>query len=232
MISFAGFPAGKTRFTPLPDLFFTELLSAIDDLAELKLTLYMFWSLNHQRGYPRYMTQAELEAESQLLASLQRAREGDPAAILRDAVEQAVARGSLLRITISNESQQSDYLFLNTPQGRKAVEQIKSGELVLETTGYVREAHVERESPRIFELYEQNIGLLQPLLAEELAEAELTYPVAWVVDAFRIAAEHNVRNWRYIRSILERWLRDGKDDEGPSPREGRRRGYAPWDRRS
>jgi DNA replication protein len=227
MIPFTGFPAGKTRFTPLPDLFFTALLPAIDDLAELKLTLYMFWLLNRQRGYPRYMTQAELEAESLLLTSLQRGYEGDPLVILRKAVEKAVARGSLLRVTISDESQRTDYLFLNTPQGRKAVEQVKSGELVLETKGYVHEAPVERESPGIFELYEQNIGLLQPLLAEELAEAESTYPASWIVDAFRIAAEHNVRNWRYIKSILERWQRDGKDDEGPLTDRGRRRRRIP-----
>jgi len=231
MRPFAGFPAGKTRFTPLPDLFFSELLAAIDDLAELKLTLYMFWALNRQRGYPRYMTRAEMEAEGPLLTSLQHTGEGEPVAILREALEKAVARGTLLRVTISSESQQADYLFLNTPQGRRAVEQVKSGELLLETTGYVREAHVEQENPRIFELYEQNIGLLQPLLAEELAEAELTYPATWIVDAFRIAVEHNVRNWRYIRSILERWQRDGKDDEGPSPRERQRRGYAPLNRR-
>jgi DnaD/phage-associated family protein len=86
---------------------------------------------------------------------------------------------------------------------------------------------VERESPGIFELYEQNIGLLQPLLAEELAEAESTYPASWIVDAFRIAAEHNVRNWRYIKSILERWQRDGKDDEGPLTDRGRRRRRIP-----
>lgn len=232
MIPFTGFPAGKTRFTPLPDLFFTALLPAIDDLAELKLTLYMFWSLNRQRGYPRYMTQAELEAESLLLNALQRGQEGDPLAMLRGAVEKAVARGSLLRVTISDESQRTDYLFLNTPQGRKAVEQVKRGELVLETKGYVHEARGEPESPGIFELYEQNIGLLQPLLAEELAEAELTYPAGWIVDAFRIAAEHNVRNWRYIKSILERWQRDGKDDESPFTNKGRRRRYISWDRRS
>jgi DnaD/phage-associated family protein len=231
MTSFVGFPAGKARFTPLPDLFFTELLPAIDDLAELKLTLFMFWSLNRQRGYPRYLTMAELEAERLLLASLGRSPDGDPLKVLRDAVEKAVARGTLLRLSISDETQQTDYLFLNTPQGRKAVEQVRSGELALETSGYVREASVAAEGPRIFELYEQNIGLLQPLLAEELAEAEQTYPASWIVDAFRIAAERNVRHWRYIKSILERWVREGKDDQSPSWRETNRPGHTSGKRR-
>jgi len=74
---------------------------------------------------------------------------------------------------------------------------------------------VEVERPNIFALYEQNIGLLQPLIAEELREAEKTYPAAWIEEAFKIAVERNARNWRYIKAILERWTREGKDDGAP-----------------
>jgi DnaD/phage-associated family protein len=224
MKAFAGFAPGKTRFTPLPDQFFAELLAAIDDLAELKVTLYMFWSLHRQRGYPRYLTLAELEAEGPLLSAL--VGEGEPRATLRLAVERAVTRGTLLRLRIANEESEAEYLFLNTPQGRKAVAQVKAGELELETTGYVREAHIARETPSILALYEQNIGLLQPLLAEELQEAELTYPAAWIAEAFKIAVERNARNWRYIKSILERWAREGKDD-GATPA-ARDKGRSPY----
>ena len=78
--------------------------------------------------------------------------------------------------------------------------------------------------PTIFELYEQNIGLLQPVLAEELAAAERDYPEEWIADAFRLAAEQNARSWRYIRAILERWAHEGKDDGEPGRNSGRRRG--------
>lgn len=227
MKTFAGFPAGKTSFTPIPDLFFSELLTTIDDLAELKLTLYMFWSLNRQRGDPRYMTLSELESEGPLLSALS-SGEADPIATLRAAADRAVARGVLLQIVIEGESGRTDYLFLNTPKGRKAVEQVKRGELILEYTGHVREPHIAREHPRIFELYEQNIGLLQPLLVEDLQEAQETFPDEWIVEAFKIAVEHNVRNWRYIKSILERWAREGKDSGAPGeqPRSSRRGGRA------
>jgi len=215
MTAFAGFPPGKTRFTPIPDLFYTELLPTIDDLNELKLTLFMFWSLNRQRGYPRYMTVPELEAESLLLSSL-RCEDESATEALHQAVEGATLRGTLLCLTIATETEEADYLFLNTPQGRKAIEQVKRGELILETAGHVREPYVRPDRPNIFELYEQNIGLLQPLLAEELEEAERTYPATWIVEAFKIAVENNVRKWRYIRSILERWASGGKDD-GQTP---------------
>lgn len=220
MRSFSGFPPGKSRFTPIPDLFFTELLPAIDDLAELKLTLYLFWMLNRQRGYPRYMTVPELEGEGILLSALGTpdgtASSGDLMVILHSALDHAIARGTLLPLTISDETGETTYLFANTPQGRKAIDEVKQGELILETTGHVREPHVAHTRANIFELYEQNIGLLQPLLAEELEEAELIYPPEWIVDAFTIAVENNARSWRYIKSILERWARDGKDDNSDS----------------
>ena len=73
MKPFAGFPAGKVRLTPVPDLFFAELLTAIDDLAELKVTLFMFWFLYRQTGQPRYMTWAELASEGVLLGALRAA---------------------------------------------------------------------------------------------------------------------------------------------------------------
>lgn len=231
MKPFAGFPAGKTRFTPIPDLFYTELLPAIDDLAELKLVLFMFWALNRQRGYPRYMTMAELEAEGALLSGMPVEEGSTPLEALHRAAERAVEHGILLHLTVASEERQTDYYLINTPQGRKAVAQVKDGELILENTGYVREAYVEPERPRIVELYEQNIGLLQPLLAEELEEAELTYPADWIYDAFKIAAERNVRRWRYIKSILERWAREGKDGGGKAPRRGeRRRTNGAWGR--
>jgi DNA replication protein len=236
MRTFPGFPAGKTRFTPIPDLFFSDLLVQIDDLDELKVTLYMLWFLHRQRGYPHYMTLKELSSERVLLSALQPDSDDDwrdPVDLLNAAVERAVERGTLLRIQVrgdenrgdeNRQTQQADYLFANTPLGRKAVEQVKRGELLLETSGYVREVAPEPERPNIFTLYEQNVGLLQPIIAEELRDAEDTYPEEWIEDAFRVAAENNARSWRYIRSILERWANDGKDDGAPSSRTRRGRG--------
>ncbi|MEO7000833.1 MAG: DnaD domain protein [Ktedonobacterales bacterium] len=72
---------------------------------------------------------------------------------------------------------------------------------------------IEVERPNIFTLYEQNIGLLLPLVAEELREAEQEYPREWVEEAFREAVQQNKRKWSYIRAILRRWASDGKGGE-------------------
>lgn len=66
----------------------------------------------------------------------------------------------------------------------------------------------------IFSLYEQNIGMLAPIMVEELKETEKLYPVGWVEDAFKEAIRLNKRNWKYINAILERWGREGRDVKG------------------
>ena len=63
----------------------------------------------------------------------------------------------------------------------------------------------------IFALYEQNIGMITPMIAEELKEAEKLYPTQWIEEAFKEAVTLNRRNWKYIARILERWASEGKD---------------------
>ena len=64
----------------------------------------------------------------------------------------------------------------------------------------------------VFRRYEQNIGPLTPMLADEIGEALKSYPEKWIEDAIQIAVEYNKRSWAYCRVILERWYSQGKDD--------------------
>ncbi len=215
MKRFAGFPAGRMRFTPLPDPFFVEALPLIDDLDELKVILFLFWFLNRQRGYPRYMTVEELASEGVLLSALRRDPDESIELLterLIEAIERGVAHNVLLKLSLVGEDEQRvDYIFMNTALSRRAIDEVRRGELVLERPGRLVEPRVERPRPNIFALYEDNIGLLTPLIAEELKQADRDYPQDWIEEAFRIAVENNVRNWRYIRAILERWSRQGRD---------------------
>jgi len=62
----------------------------------------------------------------------------------------------------------------------------------------------------IFALYEGSIGVITPMISEELKEAERLYPADWIEDAFREAVALNKRSWRYVARILERWAEEGK----------------------
>jgi DnaD/phage-associated family protein len=68
------------------------------------------------------------------------------------------------------------------------------------------------DKPNIYRVYEKNIGPITPMIAEELREAEKTYSPQWIEDAVRVAVENNVRNWRYVSAILERWQLKGRDE--------------------
>jgi DnaD/phage-associated family protein len=219
---FEGFPAGELRFSSVPDLFFAELLPAIDDLAELKITLHVIWL--RQRSRRQVITQAELAADETLARGL--AKLGDDlGSIIEGGLARAVARGSLLHATLESEAGLQGVYVLNSEGGRRALARILGGEVGPVGAKVVDRPAVEPR-PNIFELYEDNIGLLSPILADELRDAEETYPADWIEDAFRIAVAENKRRWRYIQAILERWATEGRDD-GTSGRdiETRRRWY-------
>ena len=199
---FSGFPK-KASFTPIPDIFFSELLSRIDDIAELKSTLHIFWTIYHRRGYPRFVTYRELLGDSTLMAGV-----GD-GETLRHALEGAVERGTILHLRLEGD----DVYFVNNEEGRRTKERVEGGEVPLGRV-VAGEPYVGQR-PDIFTLYEENIGLLTPMIADELKEAEGLYPPSWIEDAFREAVSLNKRSLRYILRILERWASEGRDRGEP-----------------
>jgi DnaD/phage-associated family protein len=221
---FEGFPAGA-RAVAIPSLFFTTLLPRIDDPAELVVTVYFFFAHARKKGQPRFLTYAELAADDSLAAALGSTAEGG----LRRGLNAAVERGTLLRLAVERDGGADELFFLNTPGGRRAVAAIEAGRIKL---GHVApEVGAGREPlPSIFALYEENIGTIGPLIAEQLKDAETRYPGEWIEAAFREAVGLNKRSWNYIAAILRRWEAEGpdyekagRDTEGD---EGRRRSLA------
>jgi DNA replication protein len=230
MHGFSGFPAGKSPTTALPNLFFSELLPLVDNLNELKVTLHLFWLIGKKRGALRYARLSELLADTRLLDGLATRKISGESA-LRDGLERAVARGTLLHVTVERDEETEDWYMVNSPNGREVLEKLRAGELdVVADIGEDVQLRIDR--PNIFVLYEQNIGLLTPMIADELRDAEKQYPENWIVDAFHEAVALNKRSWRYVVRILERWRTDGKDDgltnnEPPRDSAARRRRYVP-----
>ena len=209
MKQFAGFPA-RMQFTPLPNLFFSDLLPQMSNMAELKITLYIFAGLYRQRGHPRFVTRRQLLADTSLMSSLKE-EAGPPEEVLRQALDMAARRGTLLHLVLDRDGAAEDVYFLNTEDNRRLVDSIRSGEYQLPEMKAPPSAPAEvEEMPDIFTIYEQNIGMLTPMIAEELREAEGLYPAEWIRDAIREAVTLNKRSWRYIAKILENWLAEGR----------------------
>jgi DNA replication protein len=225
---FSGFPEGKVHQVKLPDPFFSELLHQIDDLGELKVLLYAFWRLDHLEGSFRYLRRKDFLSVAGL--TQQSGMVGkDAGAALDDALERAVRRGTLLCACVELEGQNEALYFLNTARGRAVMQAIADGNW--RTTGEP-ESPVEiiLDTPNIFKLYEDNIGLITPMIAETLRDAEKSYPLEWIEEAIRIAVESNARTWRYVAAILDRWKEEGKvERKDRRDTEKARRRYAEWE---
>jgi DnaD/phage-associated family protein len=194
MTLFPGFTSSET-FTQIPDSFL-GMMNGIDDIAELKVTLYAIWRIEHIEGNFRAMCESDFEEEA-LGLGMEEIRRG---------LGKAVERGTLLK----SEREASVFYFLNSPRGRLSAEAFAKGEWRNAMRAYVP------NKSNVFKLYEENIGALTPLLADMLKEAEKNYPAAWFEEAFEIAVSRNVRNWKYIQAILSRWKENGKDERRDS----------------
>jgi DnaD/phage-associated family protein len=217
MKQFTGFPS-RMDYAAVPAVFFSSLLPQITDIAELKTTLHLFHLLLSSKRSPRYVTFHELAADANVVSSLRAC--GKPVEeTLRGALEMAVARGTALHLCLEHGVEWENIYMLNTTREREAALRIKNGELQLPGLSKLAAIPEPPQPPRtIFELYEQNIGLLTPIIAEELKDAEKNYPPEWIQDAFREAVNANKRSWRYISRMLERWATEGKKD-GTYPRD-------------
>lgn len=224
MKKFSGFPEGsKLSPTAFPAIFFSELVPMIDDLAELKVTLFSFWALNQKEGDYRYLQREEYDNKI-LLDGMKAAKpKAEPLVTLEHALAKAVSRGTLLCTTVTLRNKELELFFVNTAKGRIGVQQVQSGAWKPSNNGMPIEILPER--PTIFTFYEQNIGSLTPMISEALKDAEQEYPIEWIKDAIRQAVELNKRNWRYVASVLRRWEREGYRSEQagrPDEQDGKR----------
>jgi len=177
----------KTEFISLPDSFFTQAMPKIQDLAELKVVLYVAYLIlrKQERPLPDIIgvTYKELKAESYRL-SAELSEE-----TIRHALDLAVEHGTLLHSTLNINGMLENVYSLTAPMYRGR----------------------QPSTINIFALYEQNIGMITPMIAEELKEAEKLYPPQWIKEACKEAVTLNKRSWKYIARILERWASEGKD---------------------
>jgi DNA replication protein len=209
-MTFQGLPAGKVNFDRIPSPFFSELLPQIDHLGELKVTLYVLWRLNRMEGDFRYLTESDFTEDTLFMDGLANDMEAQ-AASLKESLARCVERGTLLKAEPQPRGEQVSVFFFNSPKGRAAVDAIQKGEWRPFDGDIQPPTELVPEHPNIYKLYEENIGLVTPLLAEALRDAEDEYPAHWIEEAFRIAVGNNVRNWHYVAAILRRWQERGFD---------------------
>jgi DNA replication protein len=193
-------------------------------LGELKVTLYAFWFLDRQEGSVRYISFQDFSADSRLMEGLSSSLPLAPTA-LKDALERAVIRGTLLKAQGENDDIENALYFLNSVRGRAAILALQQGTWSPSSQGRAP-VTLTAERPNLYRIYEENIGPLTPMISETLQQAEQDFPIDWIEEAIRTAVEKNVRNWRYVEAILRSRKEKGhygSDKQGS--KEDRRRYY-------
>jgi DNA replication protein len=194
MKTFKGFTDSES-FTQLPDTFFHQLLNQIDDAAELKVTLYILWRVEHMDGSFRALQESDFDVKELGLSPDE----------IRVGVERAVKRGSILK----SQHEADVFYFLNSPRGRATADAFAKGQW----RESAKSISTPFERQNIFRLYEENIGPLTPLIADALKDAEEIYSSEWIAETIDLAVKNNKRSWKYCEAILKRWKEEGRGEK-------------------
>ncbi len=213
---FTGFPT-PTQATPVPEVFFAEILPRLTNLAEIKIFLIALRRIRNRKGAIRTVTAVEL-SDAPELGALTESAEGyslesrqDRLDIVRRVMSESVESSIFLEVSLSDGDVA---YFVNDSEGRRAFERVRAGDATLA----VGPTRTDTEAPppkpgEIFRLYEDTIGPIPGAgIAEELSEAEQEFPAELIREAFKEAAAQNARSWAYVRAVLRKWKDRGRGD--------------------
>ncbi len=71
--------------------------------------------------------------------------------------------------------------------------------------------------PNAYAVYESNIGMLTPLIADGIDDWLKIYPENWIPEAIGEAVKNEARNFKYCDAILKRWAVEGFKSEKKKP---------------
>lgn len=211
---FRGFSSGETRQLIIPEEFFSELLPEIGDLDELKLIIVLLQALNLSEGGMGYFTLNELGQDPTIMKNF-----NNKGGRLEHALQLATEDEAILKVEIDGIGM---VYFVHTAKTKALVEGLGSGAIKhsdLKSVGRIT------QQKNIFKLYEENIGLITPMMAEILKADEEEYSAEWIAEAIKIAVQRNARNWKYVHAILESWKKEGRDGKTGEISEKDRRKY-------
>jgi DnaD/phage-associated family protein len=210
---FNGFVVATEPVVGIPRVFFTDVLPGLTDVGELQVTLSVFRLASEAGGLESPLPEEAVRRDRALRAALRiQGSPREPDQRIATGLDLAVARGTLLRFVAEHRDGGRVWYYVNTPANQALVGAMVRGAVAppqaLWRDGELPQVRPER--PNVFRLYEQNIGLLTPLIADQLIAALETYPQEWIEDAIAEAVGYNKRSWRYIQRILDQWAISGR----------------------
>ncbi len=188
--------------TRVPNAILGELIAEIKDADLICLILRAIWMLERQRGYPKSIDFDRLRNDRVLALRFEKSADFDAA--LRSCVELGV-------FAVARE-QHPHTIMLNTVSARRHDQSAKTVSKPDDSVGgWENKATFAEDLPTddAFRAYEENIGILSPIIRENITAALQDFTDEDISQAIRIAVENEVRSWSFVAGILRRWARDG-----------------------
>ncbi|HOJ01182.1 MAG TPA: DnaD domain protein [Anaerolineaceae bacterium] len=180
--------------------FLLDTVGEIQDAPQLKVLLFAIWLAQQSGDEANPLTLQDFYSYPEFINQLGDYPEQIQEGII-SAIDANLKTGTFIGNTLE-EIQKGKTFYLNTVRGLQA-SQLQNQNAPSRSVNLV---HTD-----VFNLYEENIGPLTPLIADALKDAEKEYPREWLEEAIRIAVVNNVRKWRYIQAILTNWKEEGRN---------------------
>lgn len=206
-------PASSHSEIPVPREFLTERIALIDDPTELHVTLAVFRLAADAGSEPPAVSEETVLRDSVLARTFHEDRKSSKLTQrIRRGLQYATARESILQVVLSGSGHDEERWYTPaTDEHRAAIASIlaEPGSWPIANSDSI----IVATAPSIFSQYEKNIGMLTPLLTDQIETAMDLYPLTWIEDAILEAVTYNKRNWRYVQRILENWSVNGRGDK-------------------
>ena len=195
---------------PVPAQLFTEILPRLHNESQLRATLYTWYAIMSKGSGQRYVYLSQLLTDPVLLSWFTHL--GGKNGIQRG-LDQSCREGIFLQLQIGEDDK---ILAPNDESGARLITDMKSESVAHHNQS--RDSSPETNYERtvvsnVVEKYENEIGMLTPVIADMIAIAEQMYPTTWILEALDIAAQSNARSWKYVTAILARWKNEGKNND-------------------
>jgi DnaD/phage-associated family protein len=196
---------------PIPREFLIDRIALIDDPAELHVTLAVFRLAADSGTTPPAVSEDDVLRDAVLARTFHEDRKSSKLSQrIRRGLQYATARDSILQVILKAGDLDERWYVPASADHRAALETVLLEPGAWPVAG--TEAAIVATAPSVFSLYEKNIGLLTPLLTDQIETAMELYPLEWIEDAIREAVTYNKRNWRYVQRVLENWSVNGRGD--------------------
>ena len=189
----------------LSETFLKEILPQLTDADTIKVLLYIDARNNQQEGENPYLF------ADQILQSMT-LRQWLGGENLEERIRQSLRQAITSNLLFSKKHSSvpgKTLIFLNTQQGQAIWKRLESG--LWHPTPSDHTTKDQSPQKNIYQMYEENIGPLTPLLSEDLTAAQEEFPLQWIEDAIRVAVQNNARSWRYVDAVLKSWQKEGKN---------------------